>query len=51
MFDEALIASSKMISLLIFFPIFVGAVVYAYWGPNQAAFEAHARIPFDDEGD
>lgn len=48
MFDEALIASSKMISLLIFFPIFAGAVVYAYWPGNRAALDAQARIPFDE---
>lgn len=50
MYDETLITASKLISLLIFFPIFVGAVVYAYWGPNKAAMEAYGRIPLDDEG-
>ena len=45
MFDEALITASKLLSLAIFFPIYVGAVAYAYWGPNRAAMEAHGRIP------
>jgi cbb3-type cytochrome oxidase subunit 3 len=49
MFDELLITACKLTSLLIFFPIFVGAVVYAYWGPNKAKMEAYGRIPFDHE--
>ena len=51
MFDETLIMSSKVVSLFIFFPIFLGAVVYAYWGPNKAAMEAYGRIPFQDDGE
>lgn len=48
MFDEALITASKLISLAIFFPIYLGALAYAFWGP-QAAMDAHARIPLDGD--
>lgn len=48
MFDESLIMVSKIISLGIFFPIYIGALIYACWGPNREAMDAHARIPFED---
>lgn len=51
MFDETLITASKLTSLLIFFPIFVGAVIYAYWGPNKAKMEAYGQIPFQEDGE
>ena len=48
MFDENLVMVSKLISLALFFPIYMGALVYAFWGPNRALMDANARIPFED---
>lgn len=51
MFDLDLISSSKVLSLLIFMPIYLGALAYACWRPNQARFDAYARIPIQDDRD
>jgi len=45
LFDADLIVLSKIISLLIFVPIFVGACIYAYWKPNRARFERLSELP------
>jgi cytochrome c oxidase cbb3-type subunit 4 len=29
--------------------IFVAIAVYAYWPSNKSRFQAHGRIPLDDE--
>jgi cbb3-type cytochrome oxidase subunit 3 len=50
MFDETIVMASKIVALLIFFPIYLGAVVYAYRGANRELMERHGRIPFQDEG-
>lgn len=42
---------SKLVSLSIFFPIYVGAVAYVCWRPNRDRFTAYAKLPLDDAGD
>jgi cbb3-type cytochrome oxidase subunit 3 len=44
-----LIAASKIISMLIFLPTFLGFTIYAYWRPNKEKLQAHASIPFLDD--
>lgn len=46
MIDEHLVMICKVISLCIFFPVYVGAIAYAYWKPNREKLEAHGLIPF-----
>ena len=46
MFDETLITASKLLSLAIFFPIYLGAVAYACGAPQ---LDAHARIPLQED--
>ncbi|MDB5100319.1 MAG: hypothetical protein JWM80_4740 [Cyanobacteria bacterium RYN_339] len=44
-FDVDLIVWSKLVSLAIFAPIYVGALVYACWKPNRQRFERLAELP------
>lgn len=44
-----LIAISKMVALLMFFPLFVGIVCWAYWPSNKATFDALAAVPLRDD--
>jgi cbb3-type cytochrome oxidase subunit 3 len=44
-FDVDLIGWSKLVSLAIFAPIYVGACIYAYWKPNRARFERLSELP------
>jgi hypothetical protein len=44
-FDVDLIVWSKLVSLLIFAPIYAGALVYAYWKPNQERFKRLEELP------
>lgn len=49
MATDTLIAWSKIISLLIFFPIFVGACLWAYRGKNKEKLEAYAYLPLRED--
>lgn len=49
MFDESLVVTTKIVAMCIFFPIYMGAVVYAFWRPNRARFEGYAQIPLQDD--
>ena len=49
MFDLDLIALSKIVALMIFFPIYLGFLGYAFWRPNKEKLQAHALIPFREE--
>lgn len=40
---------SKIVSMSIFVPIYVGALVYAFWKPNRQRFEAYAALPLRDD--
>ena len=48
-FNVDLIVWSKLISLAIFAPIYIGAFVYAYWKPNQARFEHLSELPLQED--
>jgi hypothetical protein len=48
-FDVDLVIASKLISLAIFFPIYVGACVYAAWKPNQQRFDHMAALPLRED--
>ncbi|MEB3330656.1 MAG: cbb3-type cytochrome c oxidase subunit 3 [Candidatus Sericytochromatia bacterium] len=50
MFELSLVALSKIIALVIFFPIYLGALAYVLVGPDRATFERYARIPLEDAG-
>ena len=43
------IVASKLVALAIFFPVYLGALVYAMRGANQARFTAYAAIPLHDD--
>ena len=49
MFDESLITACKLLSLAIFFPIYLGALAYAF-GAQSHTMDAYARIPLTEEG-
>ena len=42
------IVASKVVSLAIFFPIYLGALAYA-WRTPRARFAAYAAIPLEDD--
>ncbi|MBO9541572.1 cbb3-type cytochrome c oxidase subunit 3 [bacterium] len=39
----------KIVSLLMFFPIFVGVVFYAYGRRNKTRLESYALIPLQED--
>lgn len=49
MSTDTMIALSKIISLLIFFPIFLGAVYYAYNRKNKEKLESYAYLPLQED--
>jgi cbb3-type cytochrome oxidase subunit 3 len=48
-FTVDLVVATKVASLAIFLPIYVGALVYAFWKPNQPRFERYARLALHDD--
>lgn len=44
-----MLVTSKIVAMCIFFPIYLGALVYAFWRPNGQKFDAYAQIPFQDK--
>lgn len=42
-------ATLKSLWVVWLFGIFVAIAAWAYWPRNRQRFEAHARIPLDDE--
>ena len=49
MFDQDLVAWSKIVSMLIFMPIYLGFLGYVFWKPNKDKLEAHGQIPLKDD--
>jgi cbb3-type cytochrome oxidase subunit 3 len=49
-FELSLIAWSKIVALAIFFPIYLGALAYVFFGPDKATFARYASIPLQDDG-
>lgn len=49
MFDESLLVMSKIVAMCIFFPVYLGFVVYAFWRPNREKFDQYSQIPFQDD--
>lgn len=46
------LGNSKMTALLIFFPLFVGMLLYVYTNKNRSKrLESYKYIPFDDDQD
>ncbi|MCK5896671.1 MAG: cbb3-type cytochrome c oxidase subunit 3 [Cocleimonas sp.] len=46
------LGNSKIAALLIFFPLFIGIVVYTYTNKKRSKrLESYKYIPFDDEQD
>lgn len=41
----------KQLWVLWFTLLFAGIVVWAFWPSNKSRFEAHGRIPLDDDRD
>ena len=39
---DTLVMASKLAALGIFLPLYVGFLVYAYWGPNREKLQAYA---------
>lgn len=46
---ESFAAACKIVSLLMFFPIFVGVAFYAYGRRNKARLESYALIPLQED--
>jgi cbb3-type cytochrome oxidase subunit 3 len=49
MFHLDSIALSKIASMAIFCPIYLGFVAYVFYKPNKAQLEAQAMIPMQDD--
>lgn len=49
MSQDDLMMYSKIVSLLIFFPMFVGITFWAYRPKNKAMFDQYAQIPLQDD--
>jgi cbb3-type cytochrome oxidase subunit 3 len=46
------LGNSKMLALLIFFPLFIGIVLYTYTNKKRSKrLESYKYIPFDDDQD
>jgi len=46
------LGNSKMTALLIFFPLFVGIVIYTYTNKKRSKrLESYKYMPFDDDQD
>jgi cbb3-type cytochrome oxidase subunit 3 len=46
------LGNSKMVALLIFFPLFIGIVLYTYTNKKRSKrLESYKYIPFDDDQD
>lgn len=50
-FAVDLVVASKLVSLLIFVPIYLGALAYALYPRHRERFSAYAAIPLLDDGD
>jgi cbb3-type cytochrome oxidase subunit 3 len=48
MYDQ-LVLISKIASLFIFVPIFIGATVWAYRRDNREKLEAYAALPLEED--
>lgn len=46
---DTMLAASKIVSLLIFLPFFVGVVGWAYSRKNKERFDAYARLPLEED--
>ena len=42
-------AFTQSLSLLLFFVLFIGVVIYALWPGNRQKFEHAARMPLDSD--
>lgn len=49
MFHLDNVSLSKIVSMAIFLPIYVGFVAYVFYKPNKAKLEAQAQIPLLDD--
>lgn len=49
MTTDTMIMLSKIISLLLFFPVFIGAVFYAYNRKNKEKLESYAYLPLQED--
>lgn len=46
---DMLVTASKIVSLFLFFPIFLGVVFWAYSRKNKATLEAYAHMPLQED--
>ncbi len=46
---DTLVTASKIVSLLMFFPIFLGVTFWAYRRKNKATLEAYAHMPLQED--
>lgn len=46
---ETVAGFTQSLSLVIFFTIFIGVVVYAVWPGNRKTFEKASRMPLDSD--
>jgi cbb3-type cytochrome oxidase subunit 3 len=42
---------SKLVSIAIFLPIYIGALIYAFWGPNKQRFDDYAALALREDND
>lgn len=46
---DALVAASKIVSMLMFLPVFVGVAFWAYHRKNKERLESYAHLPLQED--
>ncbi len=46
---QTVAAFTQSLSLLIFFTLFIGVVIYAVWPGNQKTFDRASQLPFEND--
>jgi cytochrome c oxidase cbb3-type subunit 4 len=48
---EQVASITQVAALLLFFVLFVGVLIYAFWPGNKKRFERAARLPLEQDPD
>ncbi|MGZ8400601.1 MAG: cbb3-type cytochrome c oxidase subunit 3 [Methyloceanibacter sp.] len=48
---EQVASITQVAALLLFFALFVGVLIYAFWPGNKKRFERAARLPLEQDPD
>ena len=48
---EQVASITQVAALLLFFALFIGVLIYAFWPGNKKRFERAARLPLEQDSD